>query len=81
SRFDTSDAARPNATRVHIEPGLTLPLSNSWATWTTEARVLSTYYSQDLTGLTDVNLQNQLDDEVSRVIPEFRTHAQLYLER
>ncbi|EIN4361095.1 LPS assembly protein LptD [Vibrio parahaemolyticus] len=81
SRFDTSDTARPNATRVHIEPGLTMPLSNSWATWTTEARVLSTYYSQDLTGLTDVDLKNQLDEQVSRVIPEFRTHAQIYLER
>ena len=81
SRFDTSDTTQPNATRVHIEPGLTLPLSNSWATWTTEARVLSTYYSQDLTQLTNVSLQNQLDEEVARVIPEFRTHAQLYLER
>ncbi|MGR5236762.1 LPS assembly protein LptD [Vibrio alfacsensis] len=77
SRFEVEDKDRPNATRVHIEPGLTIPLSNTWATWTTEARVLSTYYSQELTDLTDP----RLDENVSRVIPEFRTHAQLYLER
>ncbi|CAM2963490.1 LPS assembly protein LptD [Vibrio mytili] len=81
SRFETDDTARPNATRVHIEPGFTVPLTTSWASWTTEARALSTYYSQDLSGLTDVALKNQLDEQVSRVIPEFRSHAQLYLER
>ncbi len=81
SRFDTDDTAKPDATRVHVEPGLTIPLSNSWATWTTEARVLSTYYSQDLEGLTDTALRNTLDESVSRVIPELRTHARVYLER
>ena len=81
SRFDTDDTAKPDATRVHVEPGITIPLSNSWATWTTEARVLSTYYSQDLEGLTDPDLRNTLDESVSRVIPEFRTHARMYLER
>ncbi|WP_394157399.1 LPS assembly protein LptD [Vibrio campbellii] len=77
SRFDTDDTSKPNATRVHVEPGITIPLSNSWATWTTEARVLSTYYSQDLKDITDTTL----DENVSRVIPEFRTHARMYLER
>ena len=81
SRFDTDDTAKPDATRVHVEPGITIPLSNSWATWTTEARVLSTYYSQDLEGLTAPDLRNTLDENVSRVIPEFRTHARMYLER
>ncbi|MEF1341151.1 LPS assembly protein LptD, partial [Vibrio rotiferianus] len=81
SQFDTSDTAKPDATRVHVEPGLTIPLSTSWATWTTEARVLSTYYSQNIDSLTDANLKNQLDDSVSRVIPEFRSHARVYLER
>ncbi|CAE6879348.1 Together with LptE [Vibrio sp. B1REV9] len=81
SRFEVEDTDRPNATRVHIEPGLTIPLSNTWATWTTEARVLSTYYSQDISNLTDAKLKSQLDENVSRVIPEFRSHAQLYLER
>ncbi|ALR16584.1 MULTISPECIES: LPS assembly protein LptD [Vibrio] len=81
SRFDTSDNAKPDATRFHIEPGFTIPLSNSWSAWTTEARVLATYYSQDLNGLTDSDLELQLDEKVSRVIPEFRSNAQIYLER
>ncbi len=81
SRFDTDDKTKPNATRFHIEPGLTVPLSNSWSTWTTEARLLATYYSQDLNGLTNADLENQLDEDVSRVIPEFRSSAQIYLER
>ncbi|CAE6883351.1 LPS assembly protein LptD [Vibrio sp. B1FLJ16] len=81
SRFETDDTTKPNATRFHIEPGFTVPLSNSWSTWTTEARVLATYYSQDLNGLTNTELENQLDEEVSRIIPEFRSNAQIYLER
>ncbi|WP_045386432.1 LPS assembly protein LptD [Vibrio rotiferianus] len=81
SQFDTEDHAKPDATRVHIEPGLTIPLSTTWASWTTEARVLSTYYSQKLDSLTDVNLKQTLDESVSRLIPEFRSHARIYLER
>ncbi len=81
SRFSTDDSSKPDATRFHIEPGFTVPLSSSWSTWTTEARVLATYYSQDLSGLTDANLESQLDKQVSRVIPEFRSNAQIYLER
>ncbi|MGY0616567.1 LPS assembly protein LptD [Vibrio sp. FJH11] len=81
SRFETRDKAKPDATRFHIEPGFKVPLSNSWSTWTTEARVLATYYSQDLDGLTDSDLKTQLDERVSRVIPEFRSNAQIYLER
>ncbi|GEM74293.1 LPS assembly protein LptD [Vibrio sagamiensis] len=77
SRFESNDRYKPNATRVHVEPGLTMPLSNTWATWITEARLSTTYYSQDLTEWTDQNL----DSRVSRVIPEFRSHAQLHLER
>ncbi|MEZ8194893.1 LPS assembly protein LptD [Vibrio cortegadensis] len=83
SRFDTNDKAKPSATRAHIEPGITIPLSNTWASWTTEARVLATYYQQDLDSITQDtnNLKNSLDERVSRVIPEFRTHAGIYLER
>ncbi|AUI85225.1 LPS assembly protein LptD [Vibrio azureus] len=77
SRFESDYRYKPNATRVHVEPGITMPLSNTWSTWVTEARLSTTYYSQDLTQWTDDNL----DSRVSRVIPEFRSHAQLHLER
>ncbi|OEE79496.1 LPS assembly protein LptD [Vibrio ordalii] len=82
SRFETDARGKPAATRAHIEPGFTIPLSNTWGTWTTEARVLGTYYQQDLSGV-DLNSDNYKDlkESVSRIIPEFRTHAGLVLER
>ncbi|EIO3979981.1 LPS assembly protein LptD [Vibrio vulnificus] len=81
TQFDIQDASKPNALRAHVEPGLTIPLSTSWATWTTEARLLATYYQQDLDRLTDPTLKSQLDETVARVIPEYRSHARIYLER
>ncbi|MBU2895232.1 LPS assembly protein LptD [Vibrio hepatarius] len=84
SQFDTDDPEKPSATRVHVEPGLKIPLGTSWGTWTTEARLLSTYYQQDLNGLNLTELSSEgynLKESTSRVIPEFRTHAGITLER
>lgn len=84
SQFDTDDSSKPSATRVHVEPGLTIPIGTTWGTWTTEARVLGTYYQQDLDGLNLTNFSNDgynLKESTSRVIPEFRTHAGVVLER
>ncbi|MGX9518447.1 LPS assembly protein LptD [Vibrio mediterranei] len=83
SRFETDDQEKPSATRVHIEPGLTLPLSNTWGTWTTEARYMLTHYQQDLDGRVvgeGTNL-GPLKETVDRALPEFRTHAGMVLER
>ncbi|NRB69874.1 MAG: LPS assembly protein LptD [Vibrio sp.] len=84
SQFDTDDPAKPSATRVHAEPGIKIPVGNTWGTWTTEARVLGTYYQQDLGGLNLSDFSSQgynLKESTSRVIPEFRTHAGVVLER
>lgn len=81
TQFNTQDKSKPNALRAHVEPSLTLPLSTSWATWTTEARLLATYYRQDLENVTNADLKTNLDERVARVIPEFRSHARIYLER
>ncbi|MGY5614384.1 LPS assembly protein LptD [Vibrio brasiliensis] len=94
SRFDTDAQGKPSATRVHVEPGLTVPIGTTWGTWTTEARLLGTYYQQDLDGVdtasqktTDTsgnsidNPYYGLEENVSRVIPEFRSHAAVVLER
>ncbi|MCK6263016.1 LPS assembly protein LptD [Vibrio sp. ZSDE26] len=80
SRFETDDDSKPSATRVHIEPGITIPLANTWGSWTTEARLLGTYYQQNLDGVTAPEL-GDLEENVSRLIPEFRTHAGIVLER
>ena len=84
SHFDTDANGKPSATRLHIEPGLTVPIGNTWGNWTTEVRLLSTYYKQDLKGI-DTTTPNQpsygLEEEVSRTIPEFRSLAGIVLER
>ncbi|TQO82559.1 LPS assembly protein LptD [Vibrio cholerae] len=77
SRFETDATGKPSATRVHIEPGLKVPFSNTWGNWTTEARVLGTYYQQDLDKTTDA----KLEESVTRVIPEIRSLAGIVLER
>ncbi|EEO03737.1 LPS assembly protein LptD [Vibrio cholerae] len=77
SRFETDATGKPSATRVHIEPGLKVPFSNTWGNWTTEARVLGTYYQQDLEKTTDA----KLEESVTRVIPEIRSLAGIVLER
>ncbi|MGR5245756.1 LPS assembly protein LptD [Vibrio sp. PNB23_22_6] len=81
SQFSSDDTTKPDATRIFVAPGLTIPLSTAWATWTTEARLLSRYYNQDIDALTDETLKRRLDKNVSSVIPEFRSHTQIYLER
>ncbi|WP_434566588.1 LPS assembly protein LptD [Vibrio chagasii] len=82
SIFDTDAKGKPSATRVHIEPGITIPVGNTWGTWTTEARLLGTYYQQDLDGVdTASDEYKDLEESVSRVIPEFRSHAGIVLER
>jgi LPS-assembly protein len=82
SRFETEASGKPAATRAHVEPGIKVPLSTTWGSWTTEARLLGTYYSQDLTGVdTSSGEFSGLEDTVSRVIPEFRSHAGIVLER
>ena len=82
SLFDTDAKGKPSATRVHVEPGVTIPIGNTWGTWTTEARLLGTYYQQDLHGVdTTIDEYKDLEESVSRVIPEFRSHAGIVLER
>lgn len=82
SLFDTDAKGKPSATRIHVEPGITIPVGNTWGTWTTEARLLGTYYQQDLDGVdTTSDKYKDLEKSVSRVIPEFRSHAGIVLER
>ncbi|WP_102545346.1 LPS assembly protein LptD [Vibrio splendidus] len=83
SMFDTDASGKPSANRIHVEPGITIPVGNTWGTWTTEARLLGTYYQQDLDGVDTGSGSDYegLEESVSRVIPEFRSHAGVVLER
>ncbi len=80
SRFETDAEGKPSATRIHVEPGIKIPFGNTWGSWTTEARLLGTYYQQDLDGINTADY-GELEEKVSRVIPEFKTKAGIVLER
>ncbi|WP_165312350.1 LPS assembly protein LptD [Vibrio ziniensis] len=80
SRFDTDAEGKPSsAARIHIEPGLKVPLANTWGSWTTEARLLTTYYQQQLDDVS--SNYDSLEESVTRIIPEFRSNAGIVLER
>ncbi|MEO3740609.1 LPS assembly protein LptD [Kosakonia oryzendophytica] len=44
--FVSSNSNRPEATRVHLEPTLSLPVSNEWSSLNTEVKMLATHYQQ-----------------------------------
>lgn len=77
SRFETGETDKPSATRLHVEPGLTIPIGATWGSWTNEARLLATYYQQDLTNVSS----NDYEEEVFRTIPQVRSHLRVVLER
>ncbi|MDV7105810.1 LPS assembly protein LptD [Vibrio sp. TH_r3] len=77
SRFATDDTDSPDAVRVHVEPTLALPLSNSWGTFTAEAKLFQSYYEQDLKDIDD----DDYEDQVSRTVPQLRLHSGIYFER
>lgn len=46
-KFTNVNDNMPEATRLHIEPTISLPLSNGWASLNTEAKLMMTHYQQD----------------------------------
>ncbi|MDD9157670.1 LPS assembly protein LptD [Aliivibrio sp. S4TY2] len=78
SKFATDDETKPSATRVHLEPKLSLPLSSTWWSLTPEASLLYTYYSQEF-DQSETSLSG-LSEEVSRTIPEVRINGAIYLD-
>ena len=66
----------PEATRLHLEPTINLPLSNQWGSINTEAKLLATHYQQS-------NLDDypQYDETVNRVMPQFKVDGKMVFER
>lgn len=77
TNFQTDESGKPSATRLHVEPGLTVPLATTWGSWITEARFLSTYYDQNLDGVSS----GDYEESVFRTVPEFRSNIKVILER
>lgn len=46
-KFTNVNNNMPEATRLHLEPTVNLPLSNGWASLNTEAKLMVTHYQQD----------------------------------
>jgi LPS-assembly protein len=79
--FVNTNGNYPEATRVHLEPTLNLPLSNNWSSLDTEAKLMATHYQQ--TNLDAYNAANDTDykDSVNRVLPQFKVDGKLIFER
>ncbi len=79
--FVNSNSRMPEATRVHFEPTINLPLSNGWGSINTEAKLLATHYQQS--NLDDYNAANGTDykDSVNRVMPQFKVDGKMVFER
>ncbi|UGS42123.1 LPS-assembly protein LptD [Pseudocitrobacter corydidari] len=73
--FVNTNSDRPEATRLHLEPTINLPLSNGWGSLNTEAKLLATHYQQK-------NVENtQYDDSVNRTMPQFKVDGKMVFER
>jgi lipopolysaccharide assembly outer membrane protein LptD (OstA) len=57
--FVNTNGNMPEATRVHFEPTINLPLSNGWGSINTEAKLLATHYQQS--NLDNYNSTNNAD--------------------
>ncbi|WP_176223465.1 LPS assembly protein LptD [Lonsdalea britannica] len=81
-KFTNVNPDMPTATRLHAEPTFNLPLSNGWASLNTEAKLMATHYQQtNLSNYNSANPNNQLDDSVNRVLPQYKMDGKLVFER
>lgn len=85
-KFTSVSSNMPKATRLHIEPTLNLPLSNSWASLDTEAKLLATHYQQENldsynSNPNSYNASGRLDGSVNRTLPQFKVDGRLVFDR
>ncbi|UMB76242.1 LPS assembly protein LptD [Dickeya fangzhongdai] len=90
AKFTNVNPNMPDATRLHIEPTLSLPLSNGWASLNTETKLMATHYQQENLDTYRNNPNNsaeqrlesqRLKDNVNRVMPQFKTDGKMVFER
>lgn len=80
--FVNTNSNMPEATRVHLEPTINLPLANTWGSINTEAKLLATHYQQTNLDWYNSNPQNnKLADSVNRVMPQFKVDGKMVFER
>ncbi|MCT4701819.1 LPS assembly protein LptD [Enterobacteriaceae bacterium H20N1] len=88
--FTNVNESLPEATRLHIEPTISLPLSNGWASLNTEAKVMATHYQQSnldeyryyvRNNASSLAAANRLDETVNRTLPQFKMDGKLIFDR
>ncbi len=83
--FSNTNSDLPEATRLHLEPTISLPLSNQWGSLNTEAKLLATHYQQTNLDYYNENALatngTELKDSVNRVMPQFKVDGKLVFER
>ncbi len=79
--FVNTNDNMPEATRLHLEPTINLPLSNQWGSINTEAKLLATHYQQTNLKWYNANYATDLDDSVNRVMPQFKVDGKMVFER
>lgn len=80
-KFTNVNSSLPDATRLHLEPTLNLPLSNQWASLNTEVKMLATHYQQTNLSYYNSSNSNQLKGSVNRVMPQFKMDGKMVFER
>lgn len=79
--FSNTNSDLPEATRLHLEPTVNLPLSNQWGSLNTEAKLLATHYQQSNLDYYNQTNNADLKDSVNRVMPQFKVDGKLIFER
>jgi LPS-assembly protein len=79
--FVNTSSNMPEATRVHLEPTINLPVSNNWASLDTEAKLMATHYQQKNVEWYNTRYGTDLEDSVNRVLPQFKMDGKLIFER
>lgn len=85
-RFTNVNANYPEATRLHMEPTVSLPMSNKWGSLNTEAKVYATHYQQNnleryRTFTRNAPAAVALKENESRVMPQFKVDGRMVFER
>ncbi len=75
-RFENDSSQMPKAWRFHLEPSLTLPLSNHYGSLNIETKLYATHYNQTKGSASDAE---EVQRSVNRVLPQVKVDLQTLL--
>lgn len=84
AKFTNFNSNYPEATRLHIEPTINLPLANHWGSLNAEAKLMTTHYQQKNIDYYNKNISTScrpLEGSVNRVLLQFKTDSKMVFER